>query len=129
MIKKTLCLIGVFFIASCTFNNEKETQLLSVKKVIDRTLPNYEICENFQLTEKEIISFFQVAQQVSNEEEHGQSFILPCKYEGKLIIKKKIYSYEVFAGGTGYIYDENGWVAKNFICKNNNCCSKFSALC
>lgn len=129
MIQKIICLSVVLAISSCTLNNENYTQVLSVNRVVDTTDTSSKVCENFHLTENEIISFFQVAEQVNNEEDHGESFILPCKYEGKITINNKTYSYEIFAGGTGYIYDKNGWAVKNFMCRNSDCCTKFSELC
>ncbi len=129
MIQKTLYLSAVFFIVSCTLNHESDIKILTANKVVDITKSDFKVCENFQLTKNEIISFFQIAKQISNEEDHGKSLILSCKYEGKLTMNRKTYSYEIYAGGSGYIYDQSGWVIKNFICKNNNCCSAFSELC
>ncbi len=129
MIQKSLCFSAVLLIASCTINHESDIQILTANKVVDITNPDFKICKKFQLTKSEITLYFQVAEQISNEEEHGESFILPCKYEGKLTINKRISLYEIYAGGSGYIYDKNGWIMKNFICKNNNCCSAFSDLC
>jgi len=129
MIKITLYFSMVFIIASCTLKHESDIQILTANKVVDITKHDFKICENFQLTKSEIALYFQVAEQISNEEGHGESFILPCKYEGKLTINKKIHIYEVYAGGSGYIYGKNGWIIKNFICKNDNCCSAFSGLC
>ncbi len=129
MIKNIICLGTAFFITSCAFNHEKKIQILTTKKVVDITKQGSKVCDNFILTESEITLYFQTAEQVSNEEAHGESIIMPCKYSGELTMNKETYSYEVFAGGTGYIYDDKGWVLKNFICKNNNCCSSFSNLC
>jgi len=129
MIQKLICLITILAISSCALNNESDTQVQSINRVVDMTDTTSKVCENFYLTKNEIIYFFQVAEQINNEEDHGESLILPCKYEGKIMMNNKSYSYEIFAGGTGYLYDKNGWVVKNFICKNNHCCTKFSELC
>jgi hypothetical protein len=128
MIHKILYLIAIFILAACTLSNESDIQISSAEKVVDLTDSSSDICDDFQLQESEIVSFFQLAEEVSNIEEHQKSLILPCKYEGKLAMNKETYSYEIFAGGTCYIYDKNGWVFKNLIC-SNNCCSKFSTLC
>jgi hypothetical protein len=114
MIHKTLYLITIFILASCTLSNESDIQILSTKKVVDLTDSSSDICDDYQLQESEIVYFFQLAEEVGDIEEHQKSLILPCKYEGKLAINKKTYSYEIFAGGTGYIYDKNGWIFKNF---------------
>jgi hypothetical protein len=129
MIKKFLCFSAIFLITSCVLSHESYIKISTANKVVDFTKPDFEICEKFLLTKSEITLYFQVAEQISNEEDHGESFILPCKYEGNLTINKKIYLYEIYAGGSGYIYDEKGWIMKNFICKNHNCCSTFSDLC
>ena len=129
MIRKPLCFSVIFLIASCTLSHESDIKILTANEVVDITKPDFKICEKFQLTKSEITLYFQLADQISNEEEHGESLILPCKYEGKLTINKRVYLYEIYAGGSGYIYDKNGWVMKNFICKNDNCCSSFSDLC
>ena len=89
MIQKIICLSAILTIASCTLNNGNDTQVLSIKKVIDVSDPSSKVCENFHLTKIEITSFFHMAEEVSNEEEHGESFILPCKYEGKLTMNNK----------------------------------------
>lgn len=128
MIHKTLYLITIFILASCTLSNESDIQILSTKKVVDLTDSSSDICDDYQLQESEIVSFFQLAEEVGDIEEHQKSLILPCKYEGKLAINKNTYSYEIFAGGTGYIYDKNGWILKNLIC-SNNCCDEFLTLC
>lgn len=120
---------AVFFITSCAFNHENKIQILTEEKVVDITKQGSKVCDSFQLTEREIILYFQAAEEVSNEEAHGESIILPCKYSGELIINEEVYSYEVFTGGVGYIFDDEGWVLKSFICKNNNCCGSFSNLC
>jgi hypothetical protein len=128
MIHKTLYLITIFILASCTLSNESDIQILSTKKVVGFTDSSSDICDDYQLQESEIVSFFQLAEEVGDIEEHQKSLILPCKYEGKLAINKKTYSYEIFAGGTGYIYDKNGWILKNLIC-SKNCCGEFLTLC
>lgn len=129
MIHKIISLSTILAISACTMNNRDETQVLSVNRVVDKTDTSSKICESFYLTENEIITYFQEAKQISNEKDHSESLILPCKYEGKIKMENKIYSYEIFAGGTGYFYDENGWAVKNFICSNNKCCALFSTLC
>jgi len=125
----TMLLTVLFLISSCTLANEKNIHILSFNKVVDITTPGFEICENFQLNEREISSFFQVAGEISNEEADGELLILPCKYEGNLTMNNQTYLYEIFAGGTGFIYDKDGWVIKSFICQSINCCTKFSDLC
>jgi hypothetical protein len=129
MIQKIICLSAVLIIASCTLHNGSVTQVLSANRVVDVKDPSAKVCESFHLTKSEIMSFYQVAEQVSNEEEHGESFILPCKYEGKITMNNKTYSYEIFAGGSGYIYDKKGWVVKNLICRSSTCCNELSGLC
>ncbi|WP_278403459.1 hypothetical protein [Pseudoalteromonas ruthenica] len=129
MIKNIICIGAVFFITSCAFNHENKIQILTSEKIVDITKQGFELCDSFRLTESEINLYFQTAEEVSNEEAHGESIIMPCKYSGELIMNKEVYSYEVFAGGAGYIFDDKGSVLKNFICKNNNCCSNFSNLC
>ena len=129
MIKNIICIGAVFFITSCASNHENKIQILTTAKVVDITKQGSKVCASFQLTESEITLYFQTAEEVSNEEAHGESIIMPCKYSGELIMNKEVYSHEVFAGGAGYIFDDKGWVLKNFICKNNNCCSSFSNLC
>ena len=129
MIKHAICIGAAFFITSCVVNDEKRIQILTTEKVVDITKQGAKLCDSFQLTESEIALYFKTAEEVSNEEAHGESIIMPCKYSGELTMNKEIYSYEVFAGGAGYIFDDKGWVLKNFICKNNNCCNSFSNLC
>lgn len=129
MIKNVICLGVAFFITSCAFDYENSVQVLTSKKIVDISKQGSKICDNFILTKREVTLYFKISEQVSNEEAHGESIIMPCKYSGELKINKEAYSYEVFAGGAGYIYDGSGWVLKNFICKSNNCCSSFSNLC
>lgn len=132
MIKYLCVLGGCFLISSCTTSiNSKEDQveILSMNKIVDKTMPDSQICEDFVMSEHELARYFKIADEVTTLVSHGQSIILPCKYEGELRIKNKHYSYEVIAGGTGYIYNQDGWVVKNYLCVNERCCSEFLNLC
>ena len=129
MTKNIVCAIAALFIVSCTFNYEDNFKILTFKKVTDVENAQYNVCDNLLLTKTEIALYFDIAEQVSNEKGHGESLIMPCKYSGKLITDHKTYSYDIFAGGSGYIYNNKGWVVKSFICKDKSCCNKFSNLC
>ena len=58
MIHKTLYLITIFILASCTLSSESDIQILSAKKVVDLTNSSSGICDDFQLQESEKFLFF-----------------------------------------------------------------------
>ncbi|MBL1260738.1 MAG: hypothetical protein COB33_009445 [Thiotrichaceae bacterium] len=129
---KYLCFFwGSFLISSCTFINSKEDQveILSMDKIVDKTMADNQICEDFLMSERELNKYFKIADEVTTSVSHEKSIMLPCKYKGELKIKNKHYFYEVVAAGAGYIYNQDGWVVKNYLCVNERCCSEFLNLC
>ena len=128
---RTLPIVLALILTSCISNgNSNQTALiLSMDRVVDSTLPNNEMCDSFILNEQEIIKYFLISEEISIADLHGESFILPCQHEGRLKMNGKVFSYEVIAGGTGYLYDERGFVVKSYICKSDECCGQFLDLC
>jgi hypothetical protein len=131
MRKFLVCINIVLFVASCGAldDNGGDIIVLSMNRTIDTSMPDSRLCAEFTMTKEELNSYFRVAEEVDSITSNAESIILPCKYEGKIRINNAEYLYEVIAGGTGYIYDSNGWAVKNYLCRSESCCSKFKELC
>lgn len=130
--KNILVFVSVLlFTASCDALDGKEIDIavLSMSKSIDTSMPDRRLCAEFFMSKEELNSYFKVAEEVDAATSNAESIILTCKYEGKIRINNTEFSYEVMAGGAGFIYDLNGWAVKNYLCRDKCCCSKFKHLC
>lgn len=71
------------------------------------------LCQNFQLTDQEAVTFFTKAKQVSAIEIHDQYDYLPCYVKGTIAIKKAsspqkaICDFNIRAGGTAELTCNN----------------------
>lgn len=118
----------IFWLISCkSLSHDNDIKVLSSEKVVDKTLPSYEMCESIGLTNKNVETYFSIAEEVSGQEFHHEAMILPCKYKGSIRIRGENLQWEIFAGGAGYLYNKNS-VDKKFICRNK-CCNSLPNLC
>lgn len=130
--KKPLVIICILLLASsCSALDGKgdDITILSMNRAVDTSMPDSELCSEFTMSKAELNSYFRLAEEVDTATANAESIILPCKYEGSIKINNAEFFYEVIAGGAGYIYDSNGWAIKNYLCRNESCCSKFKRLC
>lgn len=131
MIKILTAILVLLVMTSCssTEKHQQQVEILSMQKVIDTSMPDNQICTDFVITKTELMEYFLIADQVSSSVYDGSAVVLPCQYEGKLLMNEETFSYEVIAGGAGSIFNDNGWTIKHYLCLDDNCCNQFSNLC
>ncbi len=120
-------MVSIFIIQSCSLQKQDENmKVISIKKVVNKNTPGYEICNSFTLQKIDVVKYFTLAEQVYGHEFHSEAIILPCKYQGSININGSLLQWEVNAGGAGYLY--NNKINKRYLCKVN-CCKSFPSLC
>ncbi len=94
-------MIAISLLASCTKldTHQKYVEILSMKITVDKSMPDSQVCADFVMSKSELVNYFLVADEVSTSEYNGSAIILPCQYEGELLLKGDKFSYEVVAGG------------------------------
>ncbi|VAW87135.1 hypothetical protein MNBD_GAMMA18-821 [hydrothermal vent metagenome] len=117
--------ILVLWLPSCQ-SVQRNIDVISMERKIDTESPDYEICSSFTLTKKTVVDYFSVAKEVSGDEFHHESIILPCKYQGSMKIDDTQFQWEIFAGGSGYLYNKS--TEKRYLCKET-CCDILKGLC
>jgi hypothetical protein len=113
----------IFFLciqACLPINQDKNMDVVSIKKIIDKSTVDYTICSSLYLTKRDVLMYFTHADQVNDYEFNSEAIILPCKYEGAINIGNDLYQWEIIAGGAGYLYNKSN--NKRFLCKDK--CSK-----
>lgn len=117
-----------FWLISCkSLPHDSGIRILSIEKIVDKNVASYETCESFMLTNKNIETYFSVADELSGQEFHHEAIILPCKFKGSIRIRGEYLQWEIFAGGAGYLYNKKS-TDKRFICRNE-CCNALPNLC
>ena len=120
-------MISIFIIQSCSLQKQDESmKVISIKKVVNKNIPGYEICNSFALRKIDIVKYFTLAKQVDGYEFHSESIILPCKYQGSINVNGSFLQWEVNSGGAGYLYNKK--INKKYLCKVT-CCKSFPSLC
>jgi len=121
-------MVFIFIIQSCSLQKQDESmKVISIKKVVNKNIPGYEICSSFTLREIDVVKYFTLAEQVDGHEFHSEAIILPCKYQGSINVNGSFLQWEVNAGGAGYLYN-NKKINKKYLCKVD-CCKSFPSLC
>lgn len=119
---------AIFWLISCkSLSHDNDIKVLTIQKVVDKTVPNHEMCESFGLTNKNVETYFAIAKEVSGHEFHHEAIILPCKFKGSIHLRGEYLQWEIVAGGAGYLYNKKS-IDKRFICKNE-CCNALPNLC
>lgn len=75
---------------------------------------------------KTIADYFSIAEEVNRNEFHHESIILPCKYQGSIKIDGSQFQWEIFSGGSGYLYNKS--TEKRYLCKET-CYNILKGLC
>ncbi len=121
-------MVSIFIIQSCSLQKQdKNMKVISIKKVVNKNTPGYEICNSFNLQKIDVVKYFTLAEQIDGHEFHSEAIILPCKYQGSININGSLLQWEVNAGGAGYLYN-NKKINKRYLCKVN-CCKNIPSLC
>lgn len=119
---------SIFIFQSCSLQKQdKNMKVVSIKKVVNKNTPGYEICDSFTLEKIDIVRYFSLAKKVDGHEFHSDAVILPCKYQGSIKINENLLQWEVNAGGAGYLYNDKK-INEKYLCKEN-CCKIFPNLC
>ncbi len=118
-------LSSIFWLQSCQ-SVQRNIDVTSIERKIDTESPDYKICSSFTLTKKSVVDYFSIAKEVSGDEFHHESIILPCKYQGEMNIDGIQFRWEIFAGGSGYLYNKS--TEKRYLCKKT-CCNILKGLC
>ena len=117
----------VFSVLSCKSGESNiNVRILSMEKKVDTDASDYEICDEFTLKESDVIHYFSLAKEVDSNEFNAESIILPCKYKGKIKIDDKEFQWEIYAGGSGYLYNKSE--DKRYLCKSA-CCKSLPEIC
>ncbi len=119
--------VSMLIIQSCSLQKQnKNMKVVSFEKIVDKNIPDYEVCNSFSLQKKDVIKYFTLAKEVDGHVFHSESVILPCKYRGIIDIDGELLQWEVNAGGAGYLYNKK--INKRYLCKEN-CCKSLPDLC
>lgn len=127
--KKIKYYLILLLLTACANNSSLDMEVLSGIREVDLSSPDSSVCSTFELSNTEILIYFSVAKKTKLTEFQHRSLILPCKYSGIIKVKGELLKYEIYAGGSGVLYDTAGWQAQTFICDDAQCCSKFKNLC
>lgn len=123
-----LSMASILIIQSCSLQNKNvNMKVVSIKKVVNKNIPGYEICSSFALEKTDVVKYFTLAEQIDGHEFHSDAIILPCKYQGLININSNLLQWEVNAGGAGYLYNDKK-INKKYLCKEN-CCKILPNLC
>lgn len=90
-------------------------EVASITRVINKSTGDYQLCSSFTLTKENAITYFSIADEVDANRFDQDAIILPCKYQGTIKKASHLYQWEIFAGGAGYLYDDQ--TNKRFLCQ------------
>lgn len=118
-------LVALFVLFLCVISCQplrfgRDIQVVSIAKEIDKGSPDYEICRSLILTKEDVKAYFSIAEEVNEYEFNHEAIILPCKYRGTIRIHGDLLQWEIYAGGAGYLYDNNS-INKRYLCKGKCC--------
>ncbi|WP_223671212.1 hypothetical protein [Kangiella shandongensis] len=101
--------ISLIACATNTASEQKYTniQIANQGLSVDRDPLVQSTCEDFQLTESQIQSFFNRAKTISEQELHHGYDLLPCYSEGTLTYQTQEFHWLIRAGGTGELTNSN----------------------
>ena len=66
------------------------------------------LCEDFELSEKQILVFVRSASEILPRQMHDEYDYLPCWVRGKITSKTGLVEFEIRAGGTGKLRMPSG---------------------
>jgi len=119
------CIVVLLLITGCDSAQNKKN-LLTLNKKINTNDNTYSMCASFHLTQTDVRTYFESADQVDEGEFHYSADILPCSYYGKIKINGILYNWEIYAGGAGTLSTDKK--RKRFLCKDK-CCLRLPSLC
>lgn len=111
-----LIIFFLFLHACIPIKQNANMKVVSIKKIIDKKAPDYEMCSSIYLTKQDVLKYFTYADQVSDYEFNAEALYLPCKYEGAITIGNDLYQWRIIAGGAAHLYNKS--TEKRFLCKD-----------
>lgn len=117
-------LVSMSLVACQSTRVPDRISVTSLSLNMDVNDPAFAMCQSFALGKHDVSTFFRNATEVSGPELHDRSIILPCRYEGTLMLEGEAWSFSINAGGTGYLYRAGG-TQRRYLCKQR--CQKMLA--
>ena len=112
----TLCM-ALPLLCSCRPTAKADTtRVVAMSKLVDQSQPDHDMCSSLTMSKADVVRYFALADVVDANEFHDQAIILPCKYQGSIRMDGQLYRWEIYAGGAGYLYDEQA-VNKRYVCR------------
>jgi len=74
---------------------------------------------SFELSEKNVETYFSVAEKVDTHEFNTKAVIAPCYYEGTVTIDGVTSQWRLYAGGAAYLYAVAEGLDKRYLCKRS----------
>lgn len=108
--------LSIVLVQSCSLLQQNTNmKVVTIKKVIDKSAPDHEICSSLNVTKEDVVLYFSTAKQVDGYVFNHQAIILPCKYKGTINIDGDLLEWEIIAGGAGYLYNDKS-INKRYLC-------------
>ena len=125
--KRALILWCCLLLSSCSAANYlTEADVISIQKKIDLNDPLHSMCSSLFLNKKDVVTYYTVAEEVDAGDFAYNAIILPCSYRGEIKVKGALFRWEIYAGGSAFLYSDKE--SRRYLCRNQ-CCSHFSTLC
>lgn len=121
--------MAVLLLASCsgtTDNKYSEIKIISQQNSLEDTKLMKDVCQEFTLTNDQVLNYFNEATVTDEQTIHDQHDILPCYSTGSINISGDIYNWIIRAGGVGEYYNDKNKVL--LVC-NEKCCNKTQGIC
>lgn len=116
-------------LAACTgtvSNSYSDIKITSQQNSLEETKLMNDVCQQFKLTEGQVLNYFREASVTDEATIHAEYNILPCYSTGKVNISGKTYNWIIRAGGVGEYFNDTKKVL--LVCKEK-CCEKTKEIC
>jgi hypothetical protein len=122
-----LLIVPLFALAS-EFSKLRQ-QDLTLLKVTSSNSEQEKIkpCSEFAKNKNEIINYLSSASKISGEVAHREFEVYHCSVSGSFKIEQQEYTFTIFAGGLGYVYQPNK--SQLILGCRNQCCEKSPSIC
>lgn len=128
-IKRILMIAAPFLLAACTGTVSKsysDIKITSQQNSLEETNLMKDVCQQFKLTEGQVLNYFREASVTDEATIHAEYNILPCYSTGKINISGKTYNWIIRAGGVGEYFNDTKKIL--LVCEEK-CCKKTKGIC